>query len=147
MRGSARSRPSLCLGRGPNLNSLTPPPLPCPPPCSLSPADCHRLHAPVAGRVASVARRGDKFMASLWVAVHSSLDVMVENERLVMAFDSDALGPVVMVRGAARRGAATAAGGLHAYFWMGGCRGRRLSALLPPDVSDPSETKTSPPFP
>ncbi|KIZ03055.1 Phosphatidylserine decarboxylase proenzyme [Monoraphidium neglectum] len=33
----------------------------------------------------------------MWVAVHSSLDVMVENERLIMEFETDAFGPVVMV--------------------------------------------------
>ncbi|KAI8468738.1 MAG: phosphatidylserine decarboxylase-domain-containing protein [Monoraphidium minutum] len=63
----------------------------------LSPADCHRLHAPVTGRVAKISRQGARFMSSLWVAVHSTLDVMVENERLVMEFDSEAFGPVVMV--------------------------------------------------
>jgi phosphatidylserine decarboxylase len=52
----------------------------------LSPADCHRLHAPVAGRVARVARHGSRYMASIWVAVHSALDVMLENERWVMGW-------------------------------------------------------------
>ena len=56
------------------------PPLP---PRRLTPADCHRLHAPVAGTVAKVARLGRRYMTSEWAAVHSSLDVMLENERWV----------------------------------------------------------------
>ncbi|GBF95849.1 phosphatidylserine decarboxylase [Raphidocelis subcapitata] len=62
----------------------------------LSPADCHRLHAPVPGRVARVTRAGRRHMASLWVAVHSAVDVMVENERLVMLFETERFGPVAM---------------------------------------------------
>jgi phosphatidylserine decarboxylase len=36
-------------------------------------------------------------MASLWVATHSSLDILTENERLVMEIDSPDFGPVVQV--------------------------------------------------
>lgn len=63
----------------------------------LSPVDCHRLHAPVTGRVAKVSRQGTRFLASMWVAVHSSMNVMTENERLIMEFDTRDFGPIVMV--------------------------------------------------
>jgi phosphatidylserine decarboxylase len=63
----------------------------------LSPSDIHRLHASVTGTVVKIARRGDKFMASEYVAVHSHMNSMCENERLVMEFETEAFGPVVQV--------------------------------------------------
>eukprot|EP00775_Hariotina_reticulata_P010215 gene10215-10375_t len=63
----------------------------------LSPADIHRLHAAVSGRVVRIRSRGNRFMASEFAAVHSREDVMVENERLVMEFDSPEFGTVVQV--------------------------------------------------
>jgi phosphatidylserine decarboxylase len=37
----------------------------------LSPADIHRLHAAVSGRVVSIRSRGKRFMASEFAAIHS----------------------------------------------------------------------------
>jgi phosphatidylserine decarboxylase len=64
----------------------------------LSPSDIHRLHASVSGRVVRVARRGSRFMASEFAAVHSRMDIMSENDRIVMEFDSREFGTVVQVR-------------------------------------------------
>ncbi|KAF6253516.1 phosphatidylserine decarboxylase-domain-containing protein [Scenedesmus sp. NREL 46B-D3] len=63
----------------------------------LSPSDIHRLHASVSGRVVRVARRGTRFMASEFAAVHSRMDIMVDNDRIVMEFDSKEFGTVVQV--------------------------------------------------
>ncbi|EFJ46783.1 hypothetical protein VOLCADRAFT_62226, partial [Volvox carteri f. nagariensis] len=63
----------------------------------LSPTDCHRLHASVGGRVVRVETHGHEFMGSEWAATHSSVNVMTENERLVMEFESEEFGPVVQV--------------------------------------------------
>jgi phosphatidylserine decarboxylase len=52
--------------------------------CRLSPSDIHRLHASVSGRVVRVAQRGTRFMASEFAAVHSHMDIMSENDRIVM---------------------------------------------------------------
>lgn len=67
--------------------------------CRLSPSDIHRLHASVTGRIVRVARRGTRFMASEYAAVHSRMDIMSENDRIVMEFDSREFGTVVQVRG------------------------------------------------
>ncbi len=66
----------------------------------LSPADCHRLHAPVTGRISKLTRLGMRYMASGWVAVHSSLDVMTENAQLVIEFETQDFGTVAMVHAA-----------------------------------------------
>ncbi|WIA37971.1 hypothetical protein OEZ86_001347 [Tetradesmus obliquus] len=63
----------------------------------LSPSDIHRLHASVSGTVVKIARRGTRFMASEFAAVHSCMDIMVDNDRLVMEFDSKEFGTVVQV--------------------------------------------------
>jgi phosphatidylserine decarboxylase len=65
----------------------------------LSPSDIHRLHASVTGTVVKIAKRGTRFMASEFAAVHSRMDIMVDNERLVMEFDTKEFGTVVQVRG------------------------------------------------
>jgi phosphatidylserine decarboxylase len=67
-------------------------------PCRLSPSDIHRLHASVTGTVVKIARRGNRFMASEFAAMHSRLDIMVDNDRLVMEFDTNEFGTVVQVR-------------------------------------------------
>lgn len=54
----------------------------------LSPSDIHRLHASVPGRVVKIARHKDKFMASEYAAVYSHMDIMTENNRQVMEFES-----------------------------------------------------------
>jgi phosphatidylserine decarboxylase len=66
--------------------------------CRLAPSDIHRLHASVSGRIVKVARHGDKFMGSQFAAVHSHADIMAENDRIVMEFDSREFGSVVQVR-------------------------------------------------
>jgi phosphatidylserine decarboxylase len=48
--------------------------------------------------VVRVARRGTRFMASEFAAVHSLLDIMSENDRIVMEFDSSEFGTVLQVR-------------------------------------------------
>jgi hypothetical protein len=51
-------------------------------PQALNPGPCLvNLAVPTAAPRPQITRRGDRFMSSMWVAVHSSLDVMVENER------------------------------------------------------------------
>jgi phosphatidylserine decarboxylase len=51
----------------------------------------------VSGRVVQISRHGHRFMTSTWVSTHSNLDVLTENERLVMEFDSPVFGTVVQV--------------------------------------------------
>ncbi|GLC75964.1 hypothetical protein PLESTF_001712100 [Pleodorina starrii] len=63
----------------------------------LSPSDCHRLHASVSGRVVKTETHGHRFMGSEWAATHSGVNVMTQNERLVMEFESEEFGPVVQV--------------------------------------------------
>jgi phosphatidylserine decarboxylase len=63
----------------------------------LSPSDIHRLHASVTGTVVKIARRGNKFMGSQYAAIHSRVDIMTENDRIVMEFDTEAFGTVVQV--------------------------------------------------
>jgi phosphatidylserine decarboxylase len=68
------------------------------PPCRLSPSDIHRLHASVTGTVVKIARRGTRFMGSQFAAVHSHMDIMTENDRIMMEFDIKEFGTVVQVR-------------------------------------------------
>ncbi|GIL51913.1 hypothetical protein Vafri_7825 [Volvox africanus] len=63
----------------------------------LSPTDCHRLHAAVSGAVTHVATHGHEFMGSEWAATHSSVNVMTENERLIVQFNSEEFGPVAQI--------------------------------------------------
>uniref|UniRef100_A0A383WB87 Phosphatidylserine decarboxylase n=1 Tax=Tetradesmus obliquus TaxID=3088 RepID=A0A383WB87_TETOB len=63
----------------------------------LSPSDIHRLHASVSGTIVKIARRGTRFMGSQFAAVHSHADIMTENDRIVMEFDSREFGTVVQV--------------------------------------------------
>jgi phosphatidylserine decarboxylase len=65
----------------------------------LSPSDIHRLHASVTGTVVKIARRGTRFMGSQFAAVHSHMDIMTENDRIVMEFDTKDFGTVVQVSG------------------------------------------------
>ena len=75
----------ICMGRDDTCTCAA---QPAPPNPRHHPPACLRPPTRLAGSVRralwpQISRQGTRFMASMWVAVHSSLDVMLENERRV----------------------------------------------------------------
>ncbi|MEK6813271.1 MAG: archaetidylserine decarboxylase [Nitrospirota bacterium] len=62
----------------------------------LSPRDYHRIHAPVAGRVASVRRRRGRLLPVNDLSVPFVKDLFATNERVIVSMETEA-GPVAVV--------------------------------------------------
>ena len=65
-------------------------------PLYLSPRDYHRIHAPVAGRVASVRRRRGRLLPVNDLSVPFVKDLFATNERVIVSMETEA-GPVAVV--------------------------------------------------